>query len=301
MISSESTNKLSVQCGEPSPDERNDVLQREARVSDAKDFQAISDYWDRDGLGQRIIDALVASGHDLNAVSIDDLGPLDHFHGGGKWATHRLAERAELSQGAKVLDVGGGLGGPARTLAVAFGCQVTVIDLTPSYVEAAARLTALLGLDDRVTHQLGNALDLPFDDGTFDVVWTQNSGMNIADKETLYAGFHRVLRAGGILATQEPMAGPVQPPIFPLMWAQDERTNFLRTSEEMQQVIKAAGFRTRIWEKMGKEPAQPNAPKPAYRIQSMIMGEELAAISKARERNSAENRIAMMHAVCDRV
>ncbi len=269
-------------------------------MSEPKDFQAISDYWDREGLGQRIVDALVASGHDLKTLTVDDLGPLDHFHGGGKWATQRLAERAELTSGGKVLDVGGGLGGPARTLAVAFGCQVTVIDLTPSYVEAATRLTALLGLDDRVTHRLGNALELPFDDGVFDVVWTQNSGMNIADKETLYAGFHRVLRPGGVLAMQEPMAGPVQPPIFPLMWAQDESTNFLRTPDEMQQVIETAGFRARVWETMGKEPVQPNAVQPTYRIQSLVMGEELAAIGQARKRNSAENRTVMMHGVFDR-
>ena len=86
-----------------------------------------------------------------------------------------------------VLDVGGGLGGPARTLAIEFGCRVTVIDLTESYVEAGQRITSMLGLDDRVTFRVGDALALPFDDGAFDAVWTQNSGMNIADKAGLYA------------------------------------------------------------------------------------------------------------------
>src|SRR5262249_46048643 len=108
-----------------------------------------------------------------------------------------LAHLAGLAPGARVLDVGGGLGGPARTLAVEFGCHVTVVDLTASYVQAAAMLTARLGLGDRVTHHVGNALALPFEPGAFDVVWTQNSGMNIADKERLYRGLYRVLQPGG--------------------------------------------------------------------------------------------------------
>ncbi|MFP6635340.1 MAG: methyltransferase domain-containing protein, partial [Dehalococcoidia bacterium] len=110
---------------------------------------------------------------------------MDHFHGGGKPSTTRLAQLAGLTPDLRVLDVGGGLGGPARTLAVEFGCHVTVIDLTESYVQAAGELTTRLGLTGQVTHQVGNALELPFDDGHFDVVWTQNSGMNIQNKELL--------------------------------------------------------------------------------------------------------------------
>ena len=104
---------------------------------------------------------------------------------GGKEATVQLARLACLTPGLRVLDVGGGLGGPARTLAVEFGCHVTVVDLTESYVHVAEELTARLGLGDRVTHHVADALELPFDDGEFDVVWAENSGMNIADKELL--------------------------------------------------------------------------------------------------------------------
>src|SRR5262245_6896855 len=178
-------------------------------MADASHVQLINDYWGRDGLEQAILDALAASGKHLDALTIDDLAPLDQFHGGGKEATVRLARLAGLTPGMRVIDVGGGLGGPARTLAVEFGCHVTVVDLTASYVCAAQALSARLKLGDRVTHHMGHALELPFDDGTFDVVWTQNSGMNIAAKEQLYRGFHRVLRPGGLLAFQEPMAGPV--------------------------------------------------------------------------------------------
>lgn len=272
-------------------------------MSSASDFQPSTDHWGRDGLELAILDVLSASGKDCHALTIDDLAPLDQFHGGGKGATIRLARLAGLQSGMQVLDVGGGLGGPARTLVVEFGCHVTVIDLTESYVRAALALTARLGLGERVTHHTGNALDLPFDDGTFDVVWTQNSGMNIAAKEQLYLGFHRVLRPGGLLALQEPMAGPMQPPIFPVMWARDAAASFLRTPMEMRMLIEAVGFRAHAWEDVTAEiaGAGPDAAAPAYSIQSLVMGDALTEITNAGQRNRADGRILMVQAVFDRL
>jgi SAM-dependent methyltransferase len=228
---------------------------------------AISDYWAREGLGRAILDALAAAGKDLDALTIDDLAPADQFHGGGKDATLRLARLAGLTPGLRLLDVGGGLGGPARTLAVEFGCRVTTIDLTESYVRAAELLTARLGLGAQVTHQVGDALALPFDAGAFDVVWTQNSGMNIADKARLYAGFHRVLRPGGLLATQE------------------------------------AGFRARAWDDVTAETAGTTDPAaiPAHSAQRLIMGERLEEIIRAGHRNRGEGRIVLVQAICESV
>src|SRR2546426_94305 len=128
---------------------------------------------------------------------------------------------AGIRPGMRVLDVGGGLGGPARTLAATCGAHVTVLDVTESFIFTGAALTARLGLADRVEHRVGDALALDVPAASFDFVWTQNSGMNIADKERLYRGFARALRPGGGLATQEPMAGPVQPRGFPGLWARD--------------------------------------------------------------------------------
>jgi ubiquinone/menaquinone biosynthesis C-methylase UbiE len=269
---------------------------------DATSVQTINDYWGRDGLAQTILDALAASGKHLETLTIDDLAPLDQFHGGGMAATVRLASLAGLQPGMQVLDVGGGLGGPARTLAIKFGCLVTVVDLTESYVRAAEVLTARLGLGDYVTHHVGNALELPFEDGTFDVVWTQNSSMNIAPKERLYVGFQRVLRPGGLLALQEPMAGPVQPPIFPVMWARDAATSFLRVPVEMRALIEAAGFRARAWDDVTSEIAGsgPDAAVSPHSIQTLVMGEALTAITRAGRRNRDEGRIVMVQAVFDR-
>ena len=257
--------------------------------------RTISEHWTREGLGQAILDALVASGKDLRTLTVDDLAPLDQFHGGGKAATVRLARLADLQPGMRVLDVGGGVGGPARTLAVEFGCHVSSIDLTASYVQAAEMLTERLGLADRVTHRIGDALALPFDDASLDVVWTQNSGMNIADKGRLYRGFHRVLRRGGLLVLQEPMAGPVRPVVFPLMWARDAAGSHLADPAELRALIESTGFETRAWEDVTAETAGGAAPP--LSIQRLVMGDALDEINRAGRRNREERRIVMTQAV----
>ncbi len=254
-------------------------------------------HWERGGLLDAIDAALAASGKAPDALTVDDLVPLDQFHGGGKAATLRLARLAGLSPGMRVLDVGGGLGGPARTLAVEFGCTVTVVDLTASYVHAGAALTARVGLAARVAHRMGDALALTDADGAYDVVWTQNAGMNIADKEALYAGFHRVLRNGGILALQEPMRGPGGPSVLPLMWARDAATDHLRTPEAMRATIAAAGFRAQMWDDVTLEFSGTAAGASVHTIQYLVHGDALAEILRTARRNRDEGRIVMVQAV----
>lgn len=264
-------------------------------------MQDIKKHWERSGLSEAILSALSATGQSLDSLTIDDLAPLDQFHGGGKRLTVHLAELAGLKPGMEVLDVGGGVGGAARTLAVEFGCRVTVVDLSESYIEAGRMLTSLLRLDDRVTLQLGNALDLPFEDSLFDVVWTQNSGMNIADKERLYSQFHRLLRPGGLLAIQEPMAGPNQPPMFPVMWSRDGTNHFLRPPEEMRRLIESVGFRTLKWVEVTGQKDSPRAINPTHTIQSLVMGrEQLEVIRSIGERNEAEKRLMMFQGVFEK-
>ena len=264
---------------------------------------SVSAYWAREGLGPAILEALAAAGKNLDALTIDDLAPADQFHGGGKDATLRLARLAALEPGMRVLDVGGGVGGPARTLAAEFGCRVTAIDLTESFVSAAQMLTARLGLAGQVTHRVGNALALPFDGGTFDVVWTQNSGMNIAEKERLYAGFHRVIRPGGLLAIQEPMAGPRPPILYPVMWATDASTSFLRPPAEMRALIEAAGFRAKAWDDVTAETAgvRDASAIPAHSAQRLIMGDRLDEIIRVGHLNRDEGRLVSVQAVFDRL
>ncbi|MDQ3045762.1 MAG: methyltransferase domain-containing protein, partial [Chloroflexota bacterium] len=147
---------------------------------------------------------------------------MDQFHIGGQEATLRLARLAGIHTGQTVLDVGGGLGGPARTLARAFECAVTVVDLTQEYCRVGAMLTSRTGLSPRVAFVNASALNLPFSNDAFDVVWTQHSSMNIANKDRLYDELRRVLRPGGRLALHEIMTGRRIPARFPVPWASDQ-------------------------------------------------------------------------------
>jgi SAM-dependent methyltransferase len=209
--------------------------------------QLVNAQYGRNNLGESILAALRAIGKDPGNVSLGDLAPLDHFHGGGYPATLELARRANLQPGQRVLDVGGGLGGPARTLAAEFDCTVVVLDLTEEFCRTGELLTTWTQLSHRVTFQQGSALALPFPDHSFDVVWAQNSFMNIADKEGLYAGVSRVLRAGGRLAFQEVMAGPVQPLHFPVNWADSPAISFLRPPAEARALLQRLGFVEVAW------------------------------------------------------
>ena len=270
-------------------------------IMDNRDMQNIKNHWDRDGLAQAIRHALIAAGKPLDSLTIDDLAPLDQFHRGGKGFTTRLAHLAGLKPGMKILDVGGGLGGPARTLAVEFGCHVTVIDIAESYILAGKMLTDLMSLHDLVTHQAGSALDLPFEDQSFDVIWTQNSGMNIMDKEKLYSEIYRVLRPNGLLVTQEPVAGSNQPIIFPVMWSRDGSGNFLHSQKELRDLIEATGFQTIQWDDVTQEKSNAPGTTSTNTIQNLVMGNELLAeIRKADKRNDEEKRIGMIQAVFKR-
>jgi SAM-dependent methyltransferase len=209
--------------------------------------ESVNAHYGHQELGKAILNGLRAAGKDPDNCSYTDLATVDQFHIRGRDATLELAQLAGLQPGELVLDVGGGLGGPARTLAAEFGSVVTVLDLTEEYCEVGAMLTERTGQSEQITFKVGDALDMPFPDGSFDVVWTQHSSMNIPDKERLYAEIHRVLRPGGRLALHEVMAGEVQPVHFPVPWAPTDDISFLRPAEEVRGIIAGAGFREVAW------------------------------------------------------
>jgi ubiquinone/menaquinone biosynthesis C-methylase UbiE len=210
-------------------------------------WRRINEHYGRPDLYEVILDELEKAGVDSAHPTTDDLAAFDQFHGGGKAATLGLIELAELSRGARVLDVGGGYGGPARTVAELLDAHVTVLDLTEEFIRVGQKLTELTRLTERVSFQHGDALDMPFRDASFDAVWSQNATMNIPDKPRLFREMYRVLRPGGRMAVQDVMAGPVQPILFPVPWAHDESVNFLRTEPETRSMVEAAGFRVITW------------------------------------------------------
>ncbi len=270
---------------------------------------SVTSHYARTGLGASILDALQRAGKNLDALSIDDLAPVDQFHVRGKQSTIELAQRAGISAGQSILDVGGGLGGPARTLATLFDCRVTVIDLMEEYCAAGSMLTQRLGLSDRVAHQQGNALELPFPDAHFDVVWTQHSTMNIELKANIYAEFQRVLRPGGRYASQEILRGENSPVYFPVPWARDPSISFLDAQQAIRAMIEAAGFRALHWidetskarEWYDKRIQTAQAGLPPLGIHLLLGSEDMMAMSHNQIRNLNENRIAIYQAVLEKI
>ncbi len=197
----------------------------------------------------RILAGICAAGLDPERrLSPEELGALDHFHTGGLRASRELLELIPIRAEDRVLDIGAGLAGSARLLAAAAGCHVDCIELSADYCTGAALLNRLTGLEDRVKVHQGSALELPFPDGSFDVVWMQNVGMNIADKRRLYGEISRVLRSGGRFAFQEMAAGNTVPSYFPLPWATDPSDHFLVSAEEMRSVLGECGFIPELFE-----------------------------------------------------
>jgi sarcosine/dimethylglycine N-methyltransferase len=201
----------------------------------------------RSDLRARIAGVLQANGKDLEHLSIDDLGAIDEFHLRGRAATTDLANLAAIQAADHILDLGAGLGGPARWLAQNYDCHVTTVDLTADYCETAEWLNRATGLDDRITVVHANALNLPFASDSFDVVWSQHAQMNIADKRRLYNEARRVLKDGGRLAMWDIIAGPRQPIHFPVPWADAPDISFLAQSDELRKILEESGFGITIW------------------------------------------------------
>ena len=209
--------------------------------------ERISSHYGWSGLMGTIEGEIRDKGIDPQHVTVAQLAPVDNYHWHRLAGTLAQARAAEITAADQVLDVGGGIGGPARQLAHRFGCHVTVLDLTPEYCAVGAQLTDWTGLSDRVTFVHANALEMPFPDASFDVVWTQHASMNIPEKAGLYREIARVVRPGGRFAFFDVLAGPKQPIHFPVPWAADESFSFLVSPEETRALITAAGFRETVW------------------------------------------------------
>ena len=202
----------------------------------------VAQHYGNAGIAERILAALrAAQGADV-AATVDNLAPVDHFHGRGVVATEELVALLQPQPGERLLDIGSGIGGPARWIAQHCGVRVTGVDLTPEFCAAAAALNRATGLADRVAIVEGSALALPVPDGAFDRAYSQNVIMNIADKPRFYREAFRALRPGGSLALSNVCAGADGDPFFPVPWATSAATSFLATPEETRADIAAAGF-----------------------------------------------------------
>ena len=239
-------------------------------------FARVSAHYGVGGIGARILAALAEAGVDINALTPEILAPIDQFHTRGLDATLGQVELAAPTKGMHVLDVGCGIGGPARWLAAKYGCRVSGIDLTEEFIAVAKDLTARCRLGHLVDVRQGTALDLPFPAATFDLVWCQNVSMNIADKPRFYREIRRVLKPGARLSSTEMAAGPGGAPHYPLPWAREPSISFLMPPAEMRGLMEAAGFRIVEWRDGSPRASQPPQ-TPAQQVRASALGIPLVA------------------------
>jgi SAM-dependent methyltransferase len=216
------------------------AVQRIERISGVE--ARVAAHYGQPGLEKRILEALVATGLDLDRLSAEDLAPVDEIHTGGRDATIAFADEVGFAPGSHLLDVGCGLGGAARYFAKERGCRVTGIDLTDDYVRTAATLARLVGLEDRVTYRQASALDIPFAEQSFDGAYMLHVGMNIEDKAALFAEIRRVLKPGATFGIYDVVLTGKGEPSYPLPCALTPETAFLATVDDYRQALEGAGF-----------------------------------------------------------
>jgi SAM-dependent methyltransferase len=254
----------------------------------------------------RILDAVAAVGHDVDNLSADVLAPIDHLHTTGLPATLRLAAAADIAADDVVLDVGCGIGGPARTLATDFGCQIVGVDVSEIYCDTASELNRRCGLDDLIEIRHGEAAALPCDDAEFTVAWTQHASMNIAAKAQLFAEMRRSLVAGGRLAFFDALAGGDEPVLLPVPWADDDSQCVLASPQMTRRLVCDAGFAIRHWDDVTDAAADYLAdlihasPEPDGLGMHLVVP-DLAARAATLARNVAEGRVCFVQCVADSV
>jgi ubiquinone/menaquinone biosynthesis C-methylase UbiE len=206
------------------------------------DGKSISDHWATGDVYARIMEAISAASLSPDAITLEELAPVDHFHARGLPATVELADLLPIGSGQHILDIGCGIGGPARYLAKCFGCRVSGVDITGPFVEAANKLNVLLKMDGQVEVRLGDGQHLPYGDGMFDGGYAQHVTMSVADRDRFFGEAFRVLRPGAFFAITEHGLGPKGNPHYPLPWSEDGSGAYLVAPADTVAYLEKAGF-----------------------------------------------------------
>jgi len=212
---------------------------------------AIADHWGKGDVYSVIESALKKMAKPLEGLTLEDLAPVDHFHARGFPATVELADRLPIKAGQWILDIGCGLGGPARYMAKRFQCNVRGLDITVPFVDAANKLTTLLRMQETVHIELGDGQHLPYRDSEFDGAYTQHVTMNVADRPRFFAEAFRVLRPGAFFALTEHGLGPTGQPHYPLPWSADGTGAYLVAPSETRALLEGSGFEDVVVENTG--------------------------------------------------
>jgi ubiquinone/menaquinone biosynthesis C-methylase UbiE len=202
----------------------------------------VASHYVHGSLIQAIEEGLNRQGKTISTISIDDVSSIDEFHIGGRQASEDFVTQMELEEQSLVLDVGCGLGGPARFVAASFGCSVTGIDLTHEYVDTGNIISNWVGLDKKVILQQGSAMALPFPDGQFDAAYMMHVGMNISDKKSLFSQIFKILKPGGKFGVYDVMQLQEGGIDYPVPWAASAKTSSLASPERYQRLLEQSGF-----------------------------------------------------------
>ncbi|MBZ9821266.1 class I SAM-dependent methyltransferase [Mesorhizobium sp. CA4] len=269
------------------------------------ELDRVRDHYRATGLTDRLKTALAVFGPEQQRLKPEQLATLDQFHTRGLAATAELANLAAINADMSVLDVGSGVGGPARFLAETYGCEVVGVDLSEPFVEAARYLTTRTGQDAKVSFEAGSALALPFEDSRFDAALLQHVAMNIADRPLLYREIRRVLKPGGTFATFDVVLNGGDPH-YPVPWAKTPGESFLLTAEATCEAIEAAGFGTLVRRddtaaaKAWFAELRASGPPPLLNL-GVVMGQGFADFATNLGRNLMEGRLGILTAVFEAV
>jgi len=203
----------------------------------------VAGHYTRGKLEETILQAVALTGSDPGQLKAKDLATVDEFHVGGLEATRELGAQMELGPGLRVLDVGSGIGGPARYFAAEHQCKVTGIDLTEEFVQVARSLTRRAKLDHLAEFVQASALDLAFPVETFDRAYMIHVGMNIADKTGVFREVRRVLKPGGMFVIFDILRAGSGEIAYPVPWALSEETSFVADLKSYRDALEKAGFR----------------------------------------------------------
>jgi SAM-dependent methyltransferase len=270
----------------------------------------VEKHWHDDEAGSllaRIDRGLRESGKVPENLTADDLHAVDEFHIRGREATEELANLAHLDDKTIVLDVGSGIGGPSRFIAGRYGCHVTGIDLTAEYCDTASALAGRIGLGERVQYRQADALELPFEDASFDLVWTQHISMNIPDKKRMFGEMARVVKPGGCIAIYDPICGSGEPITFPVPWSRDGAISFLINADETRSLLESLGLVVETWNDVSekslawfKERAASAEDEPPPLGLQLLLGSDWPTMARNMVQGIAEGKITVVQVIARR-
>jgi arsenite methyltransferase len=269
--------------------------------------ERVARHYGANGIADRVLKALTEKGQPVDRLTPEMLYPFDQLHARQLAGTKDHLARLKLQPSQHLLDVGSGLGGPARYAAATFGSRVTGIDVTEGFVVAARELTERCGLADRVEFLHADALSMPFDDASFDVASCHYVAMNIADKVGLLREIRRVLKPGGRLAWGVVVKGSSGDPHYPVPWSRDPSTSFLVTRDELRAAFEAADLHIVEWtdetdllrDTRGSDP-QANVGTPPAARAAVSLGEDFPERFRNFGRNLAEGRVGSVSVAAER-